>query len=207
MNPSTIQHDQYTLAILAGGQATRMGQPKGEITIDGKPILSYLLDRFAWPGPTLLVTAPGREHPPSYERFTAEATDPVANLGPLRGVLTALEHSKTPFTIVTTVDMPAIERAHLEWLAAGLHDSSSLARMTRRLTADGEQIEPFPSIFRAEATPLIARQLTQGRRSVYRLSSESSVDCVLSPPDWNDTVWTNLNNPTDVERFNESLAP
>ena len=68
-----------------------MGQPKGLLTLKGQPILDYLLDALAWPGPTLLVTAPGREHPPGWERFDNEAADPESGGGPLRGVLTALE--------------------------------------------------------------------------------------------------------------------
>src|SRR4051794_14061635 len=97
-----------------------MGKPKAWLTLRGQPILEYLLDRFAWPGPTLLVTAPGREHPPGYERFTREVVDPIADLGPLRGVLTALEHAQTPTVVVTTVDMPNVQRAHLCALAEHL---------------------------------------------------------------------------------------
>jgi len=33
-----------TLAILAGGEASRMGKPKGELVIDGRSIIEYLLD-------------------------------------------------------------------------------------------------------------------------------------------------------------------
>src|SRR6195952_3674281 len=99
---------QTTLAVLAGGESTRMGEPKAALRVGGKPILQYLIERFAWPGPTLLVTAPGRERPPGWERFDREVPDPVAGAGPLRGVMTALEAIKTPFVAVVTVDMPGI---------------------------------------------------------------------------------------------------
>ena len=60
---------QTTLAILAGGEGSRMGQPKAELRIGARPILSYLLDRFLWAGPTILVTAPGRKRPPGATGF------------------------------------------------------------------------------------------------------------------------------------------
>src|SRR3954469_12653277 len=102
-----------TLAILAGGEGSRMGRPKGLLRVHGRPVLEYLLERFDWPGPTLLVTAPGRERPPACELFSCEVQDPVAGLGPLRGILTALESARTPLVVVTSVDMPGVGREQL----------------------------------------------------------------------------------------------
>ena len=48
-----------TLAILAGGEGSRMGYPKAELASHGRAILPVLLECFQWEGPTLLVTAPG----------------------------------------------------------------------------------------------------------------------------------------------------
>ena len=53
-------YDDTTLAILAGGEGSRMGMPKAHLTLAGVPILDYLLDHFGWPGRTMLITAPGR---------------------------------------------------------------------------------------------------------------------------------------------------
>ena len=116
-----------TLAILAGGQATRMGRPKGELLIEGQPILSYLLKRLEWPGSTMLVTAPGREHPAGWEQFSVEVTD-AQPLGPLGGILTTLQNASTPIVIVLTVDMPGIEQPHVRWLLQEFESDLSLSR-------------------------------------------------------------------------------
>lgn len=195
---------QCTLAVLAGGQGSRMGQPKAELRINGQLILPYLLDRFRWPGPTLLVTAPGRTAPPGADRFDAEATDPIAGLGPLRGVLTALEQLTTKSVLITTVDMPALEHEHLGWYVEQLAAKpEAIGLMAQRTLGDEKQIEPFPSAFRREAASLVQSQLDVGRRSVYRLSSEPGVLCIPAPAGWPDDVWTNLNVPADVESFHQ----
>jgi hypothetical protein len=75
--PDVSQCAHTTLAVVAGGEGRRMGRPKGHLTLDGRPIPERLMNRLAWAGPTLLVTAPGREHPPGCRLFTKEATDPV----------------------------------------------------------------------------------------------------------------------------------
>src|ERR1700722_14126455 len=87
---------QISLAVIAGGKGERMGLPKSHLKYKEQPILKWLLRQIQWPGPTLLVTAPGVAHPPAAELFDREAVDPVDGLGPLRGLLTALEQSSTP---------------------------------------------------------------------------------------------------------------
>jgi|GEM_PF-3070246 len=104
-----------TLAVLAGGESRRMGSPKTHLQICGRPILEYLLNVIQWPGPRMLVTAPGRQHPPGCERFDREVCDPTA-AGPLRGILTALENMATDHLLVITADMPVIRTEHLCWL-------------------------------------------------------------------------------------------
>ena len=92
------EHD-VTLAVLAGGEGSRMGRPKGELLVRGRPILVHLVEQLAWRGPTLLVTAPGRERPAGGERFDREVVDAVAGEGPLRGLLTALEAATTEIVL------------------------------------------------------------------------------------------------------------
>ena len=193
-----------TLVILAGGEGRRMGMAKGLLRLGDRPILDYLLDRIAWPGPTVLVTAPGREHPPSWERFSREVIDPVAGTGPLRGLLTALEHLSTEHAVITTVDMPNVTRSQLQWLAETLAaDRERLGVMlSRRDTGTGpRQIEPFPCAFSARAMDLVRDHLASGARSVYSLAGKPGIDLVPTPADWSEETWVNLNLPEDVDRL------
>lgn len=207
-------HEGITLAVLAGGEGSRMGRPKGLMEIDGRPVLAWLLERWGWDGPTLLVTAPGREHPPAWEGFGREVSDPVAGLGPLRGVLTALEHATTPLVVVATVDMPAISARQFAFL------TEQLAAMPEKLGVllarhgpaaapgvpeEGETIEagiePFPSVFRTTAAAMLAGRLAEGRRALHPLARDPRFALVRAPGAWEDEVWTNLNNPAELVRF------
>jgi molybdopterin-guanine dinucleotide biosynthesis protein A len=187
-----------TLAILAGGESKRMGRPKAELFIAGEPILSYLLRRFAWPGPTMLVTAPGRQHPPRAEGFDKEVVDPVPGQGPLRGVLTALENATTPAVIIATVDMPAITAAQLLWLESQL---SACPQAIALMITVGNRLESFPSIFRAGAIDVIRARLAAADRSMHQLATADGIELVPAAREWGDTVWTNLNTPDDLAGF------
>ena len=191
-----------TLAILAGGAGSRMGTPKSLLTVHGRPILEYHHRRFAWPGPTLLVTTPGRERPPGHKLLSREVTDPVADLGPLRGLLTALEACRTPLLLVTTVDMPCIAPAHLDFLIESmLHRPDRIGLMLRRQVNDETAIEPFPSIYRVEARRAASALLAADGRSLRALCEQPGFADIPAPADWPERTWTNLNYPEDYERF------
>ncbi len=191
-----------TLAILAGGEGVRMGRPKGNLRIGGTPILTYLLEQFAWAGPTLLVTAPGREHPTGWEDFGREIVDPVAGQGPVRGILSALESVPAGIVVVTTVDMPMVRPVHLDWLAKELANRPELLGVLLRR---GEQIEPFPSTFRMEAREALTDHLAQGRRSVHSLLERPGFLALDAPKTWSDQTWLNLNYPDDLNRLEMAI--
>lgn len=191
------------LAILAGGEGSRMGMPKAFLRIQNRPILDYLLDRLAWPGPAWLITAPGREHPPGSERFERELVDPVSGLGPLRGILSALEHLDGPELIITTVDMPAMTGGALQWMIAQLRVRPEVSGvMCRRDCAGGGQIEPFPLAVRGAAEPFIRKRLECGQLSVQRLLEEPSFTPITPPSEWSSNLWLNLNTTADLQAIN-----
>jgi len=185
-----------TLCILAGGESRRMGRPKAELLVRGRPILTYLLERMDWKGPTMLVTSPARRSPAGSERFDREVVDPIDGEGPLRGVLTVLQNLATPLAIVATVDMPCIGAAQLDWLIQNL-SRETMSLMLRR----SSQIEPFPSIFRADSLQIIQEYFDRGERSVTALTKLARFAAIEAPREWSESIWTNLNTPADFVRF------
>ena len=179
-----------------------MGGPKGVLALDGRPILERLLDRLDWPGPTLLVTAPGHEHPPGWRRFTNEVSDPVAGEGPLRGILTALEHSSTNEVVVLPVDMPNLTAAPLAWLAARLRENPAAAAvMVERSQGAARRIEPLPAAFGVTAAPIVRARLHNRQLALHLLADSSEVLVLPAPPDWTDDFWANLNTPSDLATY------
>lgn len=193
---------EITLAVLAGGKGTRMGRPKSLLQLGGRPILEYLLDRWQWAGPKILVTSPGLEHPPAWERFDREVVDEVADQGPLRGVLTALENSKSLITLAVTVDMPHISGEQLQWLAQMSRGRQDLVGMMCRRGDHGTaSIEPFPSIFSAAAAQQLRQRLAAGQLSVMKLLDDPGFAAVDAPSGWDRRTWLNLNRIEDLRAF------
>lgn len=190
-----------TLAVLAGGQGKRMGMPKALLRVHDQPLLEWLLDRWQWPGPIMVVMAPGIERPQGMKRLIHWAVDPVAGEGPLRGVLTALEQASTDLLLITTCDMPRITRANFDQLAATF-ETTTAPGVTFTRFRDGERaVEPFPMIIRRGALAAIRAAYDAGERSPARIAAQFQ----LVPFTGDEAVWLNLNRPADLRAFLETL--
>jgi molybdenum cofactor guanylyltransferase len=185
-----------TLAVLAGGEGRRMGAPKDLLLAHGKPALAALLERINWKGSTVLVAPHGERTPPGHEVFDTVVRDAMPGQGPLRGILSALSAGVGEGeVIVIPVDMPGLEREHLEWIGQQLAGRrSALGMMLKR----GARIEPFPCAFRIAAAGVIQRRLDAGQLAVHALADETDVEVVSPPPEWSESVWRNVNEPGEL---------
>lgn len=200
--PKPPDLSETTLAVIAGGKGERMGLPKSHLMVEKQPILEWLLQSMQWPGPTLLVTAPAVAHPPAADLFNHEAVDPIDGLGPLRGLLTALEHSSTPSVVVITVDMPVVRTPMLAQLVGVLRAQPGIKGVMYRVPSeDGGRVEPFPSAFCREAREEIAARLGAEERSVQTLAALPGFLAVVAPSEWPANSWTNLNTPEEYTAF------
>ncbi len=199
------QQPPITLAVLAGGAGTRMGIPKARLTIQGQPILSWLMARWRWDGPTLLVTSPGRSRPPGADSFDREAVDAVADQGPLLGMATALQAIQTDLVVIATCDMPMVRQEHLLWLPKQLLEHPERLGVFLQLrTAQDKQVEPFPCTLRKSAIGSLRDLLESEQRSVRALA-ESPDFLPISPENWAAETWMNLNRPDDLDQLERLL--
>ena len=180
-----------------------MGTPKAWLELERLPILAWLLGRLRWPGPTMLVTAPSVIHPPGSKLFDQEVVDPVDGIGPLRGILTALNAMLTPRAAIITIDMPGVTPLVFEWLVESLARRPQCRGVMCRVgSGASERTEPFPSVFRADAAESIAARVASGRLSVQGLCEEPDFCALAAPEDWAANTWANLNTPADMAAFN-----
>src|SRR5204863_8066445 len=136
-------NDEVTLAVLAGEESAAAM----ELSVEEKPLLAWLLDRFNWPGPTLLVGPRASEL--GHERFSRQIE---SDGSPIQSVLAALEHLQTPLLVVTPLNMPGITRMQIDWLLEMLRAREDVDILAPSRLSDGKVlVEPFPAAFRAGA--------------------------------------------------------
>ena len=99
--------DVVTGLVLAGGQARRMaGEDKGLVSLGNRPMLSWVLERFAPQVDEVLISA--NRNLDRYAEFGRQVvTDEMTGfLGPLAGLAAGLATSRTPWLVMVPCDSP-----------------------------------------------------------------------------------------------------
>jgi len=96
-----------TLAILAGGKASRMGgKNKALLEIDGESFISRIYRNLS---PLFCRTIIIANDNIDYQIGNVETfADVISNVGPLGGIHSALVNSQTPYVFVVSCDMPFV---------------------------------------------------------------------------------------------------
>lgn len=181
-------------AILAGGLATRMGgRPKSFIEIEGRRIIDRQLDVLRPLFGEILICA---NDLPLYEPFGLPVVpDAIRGVGPLAGILAALEAMGAERLVAVACDMPFITEAALR-LFLDAPDADVVVSET-----DGRPDPLFARYARACAAP-IRRRLEAGDRKVTSFFQDVHVivmnEAQLRAIDPQLRFLANCNSPTDL---------
>jgi len=95
-----------TVAILAGGQGTRVGgQDKGLIALAGEPLISHVSERLRVQAGALLICA--NRNADRYAQYGTVVTDATPGFhGPLAGIAAALAACRSRWLLTAPVDSP-----------------------------------------------------------------------------------------------------
>lgn len=152
MNP--VGWSDITLAIIAGGRATRLGgRVKALLRLGPKSILDRL--NALLPGSDrLLVTNDSRPFEGQWPGTIAG--DVEAGFGAPGGVVTALLHARTPWVFVVAGDMPFVTMKEVEALRPVDGEASRVVVATR-----GGELEPLCAMYRASLGALWRSRLVE----------------------------------------------
>jgi molybdopterin-guanine dinucleotide biosynthesis protein A len=99
--------------ILAGGKSSRMGQDKGLIPIDGKPMIQNIIDALEPITEEIIIIANNK----GYESFGLPVfKDEFEEKGPIAGIYQGLKQSSNAINFIISCDVPHINTSFLNWL-------------------------------------------------------------------------------------------
>jgi len=94
------------IAILAGGKSVRMGTDKAFIEVEGKTMIERTLDAANQCSGTVIIIANDTD---KYASFGVPVyPDKIPGMGPLSGLFTAFEATKSDAVMIAACDMPFI---------------------------------------------------------------------------------------------------
>lgn len=192
--------DAITGLVLAGGLARRMGGiDKGLVELAGRPMIDHVLDALRPQVGSLLINANR-----NIDRYAAYGHPVVSDtlqgfLGPLAGVLAALQRLATEFLVTVPCDAPLLAPD----LVARLYEACVASDAEVAVAADGSHRQPVFLLLRAGTAPSLEAYLSGGGRKVGTWFASLR----LAEADLSDALDTfvNVNDPDERQRVEARL--
>lgn len=117
MTSNLPKHVTIDAFVLAGGQSSRMGEDKGLIPLNGKAMVSYIIQTLQKARLSVKLIA----NHAAYRNFSLPVYgDVVINKGPMGGLLTALENTSADLVLLVGCDMPLISVEAIAYLISSI---------------------------------------------------------------------------------------
>ena len=207
-----MRHPALTVAILAGGAASRLGgRDKGLEPLGGKPMIEWTIDYCAKhvAADRTIATTPddvelliiANRHLDDYAKYARVRTDAEAGFrGPVAGIASALEAASAPFVLTLPVDCPSPP----ENLASRMFMALSDTHAKSAVAWDGERRQPLFALYPRELAGSAAEAAKAGQGAWEWQDAIGAVEVDFADR-WQQ--FHNLNTPEDFAAYADALRP
>lgn len=166
-----IPRKHITGIILAGGKSKRMGRDKGFMLYNGKPFIQHSIDALEPIVSEIIIVSNNAE----YDVFQKKrVTDIITDAGPLAGLYSGLQHSKTENNLVLSCDIPLINTEVLEEL---ISHSDTNADIVQAQSQDRKM--PLIALYKKKCKELCFSLLEQGEKRLRVLVAQSNTKTII----------------------------
>ena len=121
-----ITKKPITGIILAGGKSSRMGSDKGFLMLNSKAFVQYSIDALKPLVSEIIIVSDN----PNYDNFGLKrVNDIIKEAGPVSGICSGLEASKSDYNLILSCDIPLITTAVLKKLIDAKDDTSEIIQI------------------------------------------------------------------------------
>lgn len=181
--------------ILAGGKSTRMGTDKAFVVLNGRTLLSHMLEVARSITPNVRIVG----NPATFAPFAPVVDDIFPGCGPLGGIHAALRSSQTELNVVLAVDTPFVSFAMLQFLIARAQNSAAIVTAPRT----GQGWQPLCGIYRREFADAAESALREGRYKIDALFDNLRTQAIgeeeLESAGFSPKMFRNLNSREELE--------
>jgi molybdenum cofactor guanylyltransferase len=193
---------EVTGIILAGGQGRRMGSvDKGLKLLRGKPMVQWVIERFAPQVSELLINA--NQNVEAYARFGYRVIpDEIAGFaGPLAGLHRGLAAARHDWVATCPCDSPFLPGD----LVARLYTAAATAHADLAVAKTGDQPHPVFALCQRSVLPGLTEFLENGGRKIDAWYSALRVAEVAFDDQAN--AFSNINTTDELDKFERGALP
>lgn len=179
--------------VLAGGQSRRMGRDKALLERGGKSQLAHIAEVLQKVTDRVFVsTRPDQQNEPERSRFE-QIVDAYEDIGPVAGILSALEAHAAADWLVVACDLPNIDEPTLRYL---LENRSATQPFTAYRSSYDDLPEPLCAFYRQGSQSIIRQFVEDGTVCPRKILIRSDT-LLLQQPD--PAALDNVNTPEDLQ--------
>ena len=180
--------------ILAGGESRRMGQDKALLLRDGKSQLAHIAALLEDMTDRVFVSTRSEQQGEVERSRFAQIVDRYKDIGPIAGILSAMDEYPEVDWLIVACDLPNIDTATLRYL---LNNRSGEQPFTAFRSSHDGLPEPLCALYRSGSDAII-RQFVDNDISVCprKILIRSDTHLIEQP---NPVALDNINTPHDLE--------
>ncbi|AEE13884.1 Molybdopterin-guanine dinucleotide biosynthesis protein A [Thermodesulfobium narugense DSM 14796] len=191
----------FSIAILAGGKSSRMGQEKSLIELNGKTMIERIVEEFSSVSDDIFIITNKEE---LYSFLNIEKyQDIYKDFGPLGGIHSALKHSTNQKVLVISCDMPFVDKDFAQYLFGQSTDYDVTVPVYRG------SYEPLFAIYDKKIVDVIESYLEKNERKIISFYPDVKVKKIEEEEisEWFDCelLFFNVNTPSDLEYAKQIL--
>ncbi len=179
--------------VLAGGESRRMGSDKALLLRDGQSQLAHMVALLDQVTDRAFVSTRRDQQGESERSQFAQIVDRYDDIGPIAGILSALEeHPKTDWLVVAC-DLPNIDEPTLRYL---ISNRSLQKPFTAFRSSHDDLPEPLCSIYRSGCESILKQFIDDGIVCPRKILIRSDTELLIQP---NPQSLDNINTPDDLQ--------
>ena len=180
--------------VLAGGESRRMGHDKALLVRDGQSQLAHIATLLEAVTERVFVSTRSEQQGDAERGRFAQIVDRYENIGPIAGILSALEEHPAADWLIVACDLPNIDVPTLQFL---LNNFSESQPFTAFRSSHDDLPEPLCALYRAGCDSVLREFIDDGIVCPRKVLIRSDT-LLLEQPD--PASLDNVNTPDDLER-------
>ena len=194
--------------ILCGGQSRRMGQDKGSMLIQDKPMIKHILSTLNHEINEAIIVLNDKKRIAKYMQFIDPTDytykinfveDEIKNKGPLPGLMTGLENITGQYSLVLPCDSPYVTKNYINTIFNEINEDYQAIVPYHDSENKLKTSEPLHSIYSKSIVPEIEDLISEDTLHIKGLIKKIETKFVLID---NKKIlkkeFRNLNRPSDI---------
>ena len=194
--------------ILCGGKSSRMGQDKGSMIIQDKPMIKHILSTLNHQINEAIIVLNEQSRIDKYREFINPqdytytitfAEDKIKNKGPMPGIMTGLSYINSDYALILPCDSPYVSRNYINTIFSEIDNEYQAIVPYHDAQNKLKTSEPLHSVYNKNTIPVIEELVNQDVLHIKGLISKLDTKFVLiDNKKIEKKEFRNLNRPSDI---------